>query len=93
MTQLHEEMSIVSVISKYPQTIPVMLDYGIQCIGCRHAEYESLREACRCNGIADAKQFIADLNKAVAVVSLPIESEPRILCYEHDSSDEQEFAA
>ncbi|MDK9700640.1 MAG: DUF1858 domain-containing protein [bacterium] len=93
MTQLHEEMSIVSVISKYPQTIPVMLDYGIQCIGCRHAEYESLREACRCNGIADSKRFLTDLNKAIASIPPQEEIEPRILCYEHDSNDEQEFAA
>ena len=61
---LHKNMSIESVVNKYPQTIGVFLKHGLHCIGCHIAAYETLEQGAAAHGV-DLDQFLKDLNEAV----------------------------
>ena len=52
------------IVEKYPETFPVFQQYGIHCIGCAMAAFETVEEGARAHGI-DVKKFVEDLNKAV----------------------------
>jgi len=57
-----KEMSIAEVISKYPETIPVLMKTGMHCIGCPMAMSETLEEGLSAHGI-DADNVVKELNK------------------------------
>jgi CopG family nickel-responsive transcriptional regulator len=46
------DMNIEEVVSKYPQTLGVFFQYGLGCIGCHAASYESLAEGVAAHGIS-----------------------------------------
>ena len=55
---------LISMEKKYPEVIPVLLNNGMQCIGCHVATWETLEQAAQSHGI-DIKQLLKDLNKEV----------------------------
>ena len=59
-------MTIGEVVSKYPQTAPVMLKYGLHCIGCHVAQWETVEQGAAAHGLSNekAKALLKDLNKA-----------------------------
>ena len=62
-----KEMPITDVVMKYPEVIPVFMQYGLGCIGCQAARFENLGQGAAVHGI-EVEQFIADLNAAVETV-------------------------
>jgi hybrid cluster-associated redox disulfide protein len=59
-----KEMSIAEVISRYPETIPVLMKTGMHCIGCPMAMQETLEEGLAAHGI-DVDKVIEELNKTL----------------------------
>lgn len=59
-----KDMRIAEVVGKYPDTLMVFLQYGLGCIGCQIARYETIEEGALVHGI-DVEQLVADLNAAV----------------------------
>ena len=59
-------MALGEVISRYPATVPVMLKYGLHCIGCHVAAWESVEQGAAAHGLSKekARALIRDLNKA-----------------------------
>jgi hybrid cluster-associated redox disulfide protein len=55
-------MSIAEVVSRYPETIPVLMKSGMHCIGCPMALQETLEEGLSAHGI-DIDKVINELNK------------------------------
>ena len=58
-----KDMPIGEVVQKYPQTAEVMFRYGMHCIGCHVAAFETIEQGALAHGI-DADKFMEDLNKA-----------------------------
>jgi len=58
-----KDMPIGEVVQKYPQTAEVMFRYGMHCIGCHVAAFETVEQGALAHGI-DADKFMEDLNKA-----------------------------
>ena len=56
-------MPIGEVVQKYPQTAEVMFRYGMHCIGCHVAAFETVEQGALAHGI-DVDKFMEDLNKA-----------------------------
>ena len=56
------DMSISEVISRYPETIPLLMKTGMHCIGCPMAMQETLGEGLSAHGL-DADKIIEELNK------------------------------
>ena len=48
------------VMTRWPATIRVFLDFKLSCVGCPIASFHSIEDACREHGI-DAGNFMAAL--------------------------------
>lgn len=59
-----EHMRIEDVIDCYPKTIPVFFRYGMHCVGCPMARFETLAEGAAIYGIS-VSALVAELNEAV----------------------------
>lgn len=54
-------MKIEEIVAKYPQTIGIFFQYGLGCVGCHAASFESLAEGAMMHGI-DLDAMLKDLN-------------------------------
>jgi hybrid cluster-associated redox disulfide protein len=58
-----KEMTIAETVSKYPETIPVLMKSGMHCIGCPMALSETLEQGLSLHGM-NIDKIIDELNKA-----------------------------
>lgn|GEM_PF-387893 len=61
--KITKEMTIEEAVRQYPETIPVFLTYGLHCIGCHVANWETIEQGAVTHGIADFESMMKDLNK------------------------------
>ncbi len=55
------DMIIYEVVTNYPETMEVFYDYGIHCVGCGMAMYETISQGATGHGI-NPDDLVADLN-------------------------------
>lgn len=57
------DISISDLIEQYPQVTDILIyDYGLHCVGCIIAEYETLEEGAKVHGI-EGKNFKKMMNE------------------------------
>jgi hybrid cluster-associated redox disulfide protein len=61
---ISRKMSIEEVVRRYPQTRNIFERYGLGCIGCQAALFESIEQGAEIHDI-DVNALIADLNDEV----------------------------
>ena len=61
---IKKEMKMGEIVNKFPETIEVLMNYGIHCMGCGFAFWESLEKGVVGHGI-DMNQLLTDLNATV----------------------------
>jgi hybrid cluster-associated redox disulfide protein len=54
-------MTILEVVSKYPETVAVFEEFGLGCVGCRAALFEDIEEGAKVHGV-DVEKLITSLN-------------------------------
>jgi hybrid cluster-associated redox disulfide protein len=59
---IKKNMNMGHVVKNYPETVQVMLNYGIECIGCHIATWETLEQAAEDHGI-DVELMVRDMNR------------------------------
>ena len=59
-----KDMSIMEVVTNYPDTVPVFMQSGMGCIGCAAAHFENLEQGALAHGI-DVAELITALNDVV----------------------------
>ncbi|MGF7186106.1 hybrid cluster-associated redox disulfide protein [Desulfitispora alkaliphila] len=64
MATITKDMSIVDIVSKYPQSSEVFMSFGMACLGCAAARFENVEQGARAHGI-DVDELIKKLNEAV----------------------------
>ncbi len=66
---IDKTMSISSVLRVDPDTAPILMSFGMHCLGCPHATAESLENACFAHGVSvdelvdQLNEFLASKNK------------------------------
>jgi len=50
-----KDTAIAEIIEKKPEAAQIMFEYGLHCIGCRVAAWESLEEGCKVHGLDENK--------------------------------------
>lgn len=60
-----KDMNIRELVQKYPNSVRVFSAYGIGCIGCALASYETLEQGLNAHGI-NVNDFLNDLNSVLA---------------------------
>ncbi|MFH1285406.1 MAG: DUF1858 domain-containing protein [Candidatus Micrarchaeota archaeon] len=63
-----KEMTLGEVVEKYPQAAMVMLKYGLHCIGCHVASFETVEQGAGAHGISGAKldTLLKEMNEAAS---------------------------
>ena len=59
-----KDMSIMEVVTNYPDTVPVFMQSGMGCIGCAAAHFENIEQGALAHGI-DVDALMQALNEAV----------------------------
>ena len=59
-----KDMSIMEVVTNYPDTVPVFMQSGMGCIGCAAAHFENIEQCALVHGI-DVDELITALNDVV----------------------------
>ncbi len=59
-----KEMSIIEIVQKYPEALPVFAKYGLGCIGCAAARFENLEAGAKVHGV-DPEQMVAEINEII----------------------------
>ncbi|RLE44936.1 disulfide oxidoreductase, partial [Candidatus Woesearchaeota archaeon] len=49
--RITKKMSFSALLSKYPETIEVFLRYGMHCVGCVAASFETIEQGAKAHGI------------------------------------------
>ena len=55
-------MLIGDLVKEYPESVGIMLDHGMQCIGCHIATWETLEQGAESHAI-NLNELLRDLNK------------------------------
>lgn len=59
-----KDMSIMEVVTKYPDTVPAFMQAGMGCIGCAAAHFENIEQGALAHGI-DIDSLMEAINAAV----------------------------
>lgn len=59
-----KDMTIGEVVRNFPQTVQVLMSFGMGCVGCPSAQAETLEEAAMVHGM-DLDALMKALNEAV----------------------------
>ena len=65
MATVNKQMSIGEVLELDRSTAPIMMEYGMHCMGCPFSMMESLEMGCAAHG-TDADELVARLNAYLA---------------------------
>jgi len=58
---LTKDMSIMEVVQKYPETVPVFMNSGMGCLGCAMSHFENIEQGAMAHGI-DVDELMKNLN-------------------------------
>ena len=61
--KIKKDMTIEEAVRQYPETIPVFLNYGLHCIGCHVANWETIEQGAQTHGITNFDELLRDLNE------------------------------
>lgn len=53
------------VVSEYPSTVPIFLQWRMQCVGCPLARFETIADACRIYQ-RPVERFLVELRASVS---------------------------
>ncbi len=59
-----KKMTIREILEKHPEIFEVFANYGLYCISCPVAQFETVEEMAKVYGF-NLEDFLADLNKAI----------------------------
>jgi len=64
--EITKNMLIGDVIKKHPESVEVMLEHGIHCVGCHVATWETIEQGAAGHGV-NADKLVENLNKKLGV--------------------------
>jgi hybrid cluster-associated redox disulfide protein len=62
---ISKEMNLKELLSKHPESARVFAAYGIGCLGCALASFETIEQGINAHGI-NIDSFMKDLNSLVS---------------------------
>lgn len=66
--KVDDKMTLGDAIKNFPESAEIMMKYGLHCIGCHVAEWETIEQGALAHGM-DAKQLnkmIREINEAIS---------------------------
>lgn len=62
--KINKDMTIGEIVRQYPETVEVLMSFGMGCVGCPSAQAETLEEAAMVHGM-NIDELIEALNNKV----------------------------
>jgi len=59
-----KDMSIVEIVQTYPDTVEVLMNAGMGCLGCAASHFENIEQGAMAHGI-DIDALIEELNATI----------------------------
>ncbi len=65
--KIKKDMNFSEILQKYPETASIMLKYGLHCIVCHAAAFETLEQGCTAHGMKeeDIEKMLKEMNQAI----------------------------
>lgn len=65
--KITKNMALGEIVSKHPESAEVIMKYGLHCIGCHVAAWETLEQGAKGHGLNDEKieQMVKDVNAEI----------------------------
>ena len=62
-----EDMTLGDVITRHPEAAEVMIRYGLHCVGCHVAAWETIEQGAKSHGMSekDIEKMVREINQAV----------------------------
>jgi hybrid cluster-associated redox disulfide protein len=62
-----KKMTLGETVTKHPEAAEIMMGYGLHCIGCHVAAWESIEDGAKGHGLNDKQidEMVEKINKAV----------------------------
>ncbi len=60
-------MSFRELLEKYPETVPIMMKYGLHCVGCHLAQMETIEQGCLGHGMdkEEIEKMLKEMNESI----------------------------
>lgn len=65
METVTKKMNIRQVLEIDPDTAPIMMSFGLHCLGCPFSQMETLEDGCMAHG-KDPDELVAKINEFLA---------------------------
>jgi|GEM_PF-746353 len=67
---IKKDMLIAEIVEEHPELVPLIMDYGVHCVGCGASTFETLEEGFTGHGLDDEEvdQIVIDLNEYIKQV-------------------------
>ncbi|MBW2983425.1 DUF1858 domain-containing protein [Candidatus Woesearchaeota archaeon] len=67
MDKVTKDIRISDLVEAYPDAAPIVMSYGLHCIGCQVAAFETLEQGCKGHGMTDEtiQELVDELNEFV----------------------------
>jgi hybrid cluster-associated redox disulfide protein len=59
------DTTLAQAITNFPSTEKILIQYGLHCVGCEVASFETIEDAASTHGLKDLNKLLDDLNAAV----------------------------
>ncbi|MBI4117813.1 MAG: DUF1858 domain-containing protein [Parcubacteria group bacterium] len=61
-------MTMESIVDFFPETVAIIMEYGLHCVGCHVSTFETLREGAAAHGMSEEEvaELVSDLNDAIS---------------------------
>lgn len=62
-----ENMTIGKVIEKHPEAAVIMMKYGLHCVGCHVAAWETVEQGAKAHGMSskEIQKMMKEINKEI----------------------------
>ena len=62
-----KDMLLMDILAKYPEVAPILMGYGLHCVGCSFSSYDTLEAGARIHGMPDdvIEMMLRDVNLIV----------------------------
>ena len=65
MAKITKDTGIIDAVQQHPEIIEVFQNYGLGCICCMAAHYETIGQGAGAHGL-DVDALVSDINKKIA---------------------------
>lgn len=66
--KVDKNITLGEAVQKFPQSAEIMMKYGLHCIGCHVAAWETIEQGATAHGMNDKEidKMIEEINKAIS---------------------------